>query len=541
MIGVSLPFEWLCGKEESLGNNIDSILQALKARGAESIELRTVFLRHNPSEVLRVAEMLWDHGFSISVHVKAHSAELAVSEVFDPLSDLLANLRQERLTLVLHPIVGDNVSMLNALADYRDSNGYPVTIALENNRLLPDKSEGDSVALVYDAVCQADRENVGICFDTGHYAYYLRKNHPTRPFTLPAADFWKRVLHTHIHALDGLKTHFPLGSFELPLQEILDALSHKYFGIYNIELDFPRWKDRIDPQAALLNSVSYLAQSLPACAKLYTQLRKEFDVKFQNACEIFEKTSGTHFALLHSTFYLFNTNGFSWALDPAFRAVRKLAKTPHNVDTLLRPLSLIIVTHAHDDHFEKETVALLAKNDTKWLIPDFMEEKALSYGIKPQNMIVAHEGDTVTLGPLTIFVFRSNHFRPITNKGVPEYGYRISAQNEPSLLFPADVRNFSLEEFPTLPQADYAFCNVWLGDRKDSPGARAARIEPFAHFALQLSPKTILLTHLYESARRDSDMWREEHAQCIQRAISTLSPNTSVLIPNIGDILALNA
>lgn len=541
MIGVSLPFEWLLGKEEPLGNNIDSILQALKARGVDSIELRTVFLRHAPSDVLRVAELLWSYGFNITVHVKAHSAELAVSEVFDPLAEVLANLQQERLTLVLHPIVGDNVSMLNALADYRDSHGYPVTIALENNRLLPDKSEGDSAALVYDAVCQADRENVGICFDTGHYAYYLRKNHPSLPFTLPAADFWKRVLHTHIHALDGLKTHFPLGSFELPLPEILGALSYKYFGVYNIELDFPRWKDQIDPQTALLDSVSYLAQNLPPCAKLYMQLRKEFDVKFQNACKIFEKTSGTHFALLHSTFYLFNTNGFAWALDPAFRAIRNLAKAPQKAATYLRPLSLIAVTHAHEDHFEKETVALLAENDTKWLIPDFMEEKALAYGIKPQNMIVAHEGDTVTIGPLTILVFRSNHFRPVTNKGVPEYGYRISAPNAPSLLFPADVRNFSIEEFPALPGADYAFCNVWLGDRNDSPETRAGRIEPFARFALRLSQKTIFLTHLYESARRDSDMWREEHAQCIQRTISTLSPDTSVQIPSIGDILELNA
>ena len=173
MIGASLPYEWLATGEGLLGDR-EGLLNALKKSGVESIELRTVLLRHDPAEVLRVAEMLWAKDLQITVHAKAHKRETAISEVFDPLSLVLQNLRQENLTVVIHPIKGDNAAMLAELADYRDAHGYPVTIALENNRLLPDKSEGDSARLVLDAVTAADRVGVGICFDMGHYCYYRK-------------------------------------------------------------------------------------------------------------------------------------------------------------------------------------------------------------------------------------------------------------------------------------------------------------------------------------------------------------------------------
>ena len=111
MIGVSLPYEWLAGGEGLLGD-VNTVLENLRARGVDSIELRTVFLRHDPLEVLRVAEMLWKSGFQISVHAKAHSKEQAIEEVFSPISEVLKNLRQEKLTVVIHPVKGDNAAML---------------------------------------------------------------------------------------------------------------------------------------------------------------------------------------------------------------------------------------------------------------------------------------------------------------------------------------------------------------------------------------------------------------------------------------------
>ena len=129
---------------------------------------------HPPEDVLRAAELLWSYGFSITVHAEMKSEASAVGDVFTPLSLLLNSLKQKTLNVTVHPIDGDNATVLNRLADHVEENEYPVMIALENNRLLPDKTDGDSAALVYEAVSRADRKCIGICFDFGHYMYYRK-------------------------------------------------------------------------------------------------------------------------------------------------------------------------------------------------------------------------------------------------------------------------------------------------------------------------------------------------------------------------------
>ena len=171
MIGISLPYKWLCGGK-GLPVPPSVLLPQLYRRGVGSIELRTVPIGGDPKEVLRVADLLWDYGFSVTVHANAKSAEGVLEEVLQPLSAVLMHLRQRELIVTVHPIVGDNVAMLRALSDEAIRRGYPVRFALENERRLPDKSEGDSLALVLDAVRMVDRENVGICW---HDAFSARR------------------------------------------------------------------------------------------------------------------------------------------------------------------------------------------------------------------------------------------------------------------------------------------------------------------------------------------------------------------------------
>ena len=537
MIGVSLPYEWLAGKTSEPLGDPKELLVRLRNRGVDSIELRTVFLRHDPKEVLRVAEFLWDLGFSLTVHVKAHDRERATEEVFAPVREVLEHLRQEKLTLTLHPVKDDNAAMLRELAAYRDAHGYPVVIALENNRLLPDKTEGDCAALVFDAVYQADQKDVGICFDFGHFLYFRKKHMPRHPEFYPAQAFFDRVVHTHIHALSDLKTHFPLPDHEIPLQELTTHLGKQYTGVYNLELDFPRFWEEIPPIPALLASVDFLQNALSTTARVLSDVRQFFDRRFLKAVEILKSPQKNTFALIHSASYLFCTNGFRWAMDISFRKAYELAKTPSRAGELLRDLDLIVVTHGHADHFEEQTVRQLAENDTLWLIPDFLTEKALAFGIRPEKMCVVHVGDVLTVGPLTIRVFEGFHFRPITKKGVPAYGYHVSAENEPSLVFPTDVRDFDPDGSRRIPHADYCFAHVWLGDDA-AQALKDHSATSYAAFLHRLSP-AFFLTHLYENGRKEKDMWTREHAERLACELRRLSPEAEIKIPESGDIIAL--
>ena len=539
MTGVSLPLDWLCGAPHTLGN-VSAVLNELRLRGVRSVELRTVRATSSPDAVATAAELLWEKGFEITVHASALTVQSAVSDVFSPLQTLLSRLPQKKLVITLHPLVGDNVVMLKSLADHAEKEGYPICFALENNRLLPDQTEGDSAKLVLSIVEEVDRPNVGICFDMGHYMYHLLQNHPEDTERLPGKRFRERVIHTHIHALNGKRTHFPLHLYELPLAQMLAWLNYGYFGVYNVELDFGRINGILDAEEALYGSVDTLNAAMPQCARLYDELRTQFDQRFLHALTMYEEPcDGTCFSLIQSSSYLFRTHGFRWAMDIAFRNTYELAETPRRAATLLRDLNLMIISHGHSDHFEERTVRALASNELLWLIPDFLVDEALARGVRKEKIVIARAGETVRVGPLVIRPFLGRHFRPVTGKGTEEYGYHISAEGAPSMVFPVDTRDFSLEGLPSLPPADYCFANIWLGDKNGLAEDYGDMLEIFANFMLSFSKKNILFTHLYECNRKGVDMWRTEHADLIAQTVHRISPDTNTAVPVPGKILRM--
>lgn len=536
MIGVSLSYKWMLTGVGGYGLDLREVLTELKRREVDSIELRTVLPGDSPEGVLSVAERLWNFGFGITVHSRMHSAETAVSDVFDPLRLLIKNLRQESLVLVLHPINADNIAILRALSDHITENNYPVTVALENNRLMPDNSEGDAAAYVLDTVKAVDRPNIRICFDMGHYMYYVKKHRPDAESCLPPEGFIKRIVHTHIHALSGLKTHFPLTEeYELPLSELTSGIGWGYFGVYNFEPDLPRWDGVIDPLPAILSSLDNLRRALPPCAGMYDRIRRDFEKDLIRATEVWQGDGDTRIALANSTFYLFNTDGFKWAMDPALRYARYLTGCVGRLSELFSDVKLTVITHGHVDHFEMESVRELAKCDMLWVIPDFLYDNALEWGIRKEKIVVARPNEPICIDKLTIMPFMGRHFRPITRKGVDEYGYYITAEGQPSMVFPADVRDYSTLDMPPLPKADICFGHIWLGDGNSFAPEHTELAEAQARFLTELSCKHIVLAHLYENGRRDCDMWREEHADEVRDAILRIRPDVRVSVPRLGE------
>ena len=528
MIGVSLPFAW-CSEDDVLQN----ILPLLKKYSVGSVELRTVRPGYDAQAVLQAARRLWREGFRITVHGSVLSLATTVEDVFAPLRLLLENLEQESLNITVHPIVEDNCAMLLALSDHILENGYPVTIALENNRLMPDKTQGDSTALVLSAVEAADRSNVGICFDMGHHAYYVQKNCPETPDLLPPKEFWKRVIHTHIHDIKAFRTHFPLGDGELPLKRYLKTLDFEYFGLYNLELDFPRIAEVWTPEAALEQSLQVLQENMPCCARLYDDVRENFDSWFDGALKCWE-TEGNSFGLIHSSSYLFHTAGCKWGMDIAFRNARNLAKSPARAAELLKDIQMLVLSHGHRDHYEEETLKALSGNDTVFVVPDFLEERTLALGIPTEKLVVARPGEPICLFGITLEPFVSSHFRP-NGSGVPEYGYRVTAPGCPSMILPVDIRDFS--KLPQVQPAEYCFANLWLED--NALEGWQSVLKPWAAFMGSLCAGNIFITHLYEDGRPEDKMWRREHGDAAIQELKRQFPQIAVTIPRRGELIPL--
>ena len=250
MIGVSLPFAQLV---EGEGRGSDTFLENLAEKGVRSIELRAVHPEEDPENVASAARRILQHGMRFSVHTAPRSSESAVEDIFMP----LARLSLDDTILVLHPVCTENARMMENLCAYARKNGLSVRFALENNRLLPDKTWGDSVQLVTDALQNADPALAGACFDMGHFAWYTRvwENAPV----LPCKAFLERVIHTHIHAVyekgNGYSTHFPLSVGFLPLAEYIASLGEGYAGALNLELEPPRFAHLLEGEQGISESI----------------------------------------------------------------------------------------------------------------------------------------------------------------------------------------------------------------------------------------------------------------------------------------------
>lgn len=224
--------------------------------------------------------------------------------------------------------------MLRALAEHIRANPHPITITLENNRRMPDKTEGDSLGLVLQAVKDVAMGSIRVRLDMGHYAYYAKTFFPEKAGVLPPDDAWRWIAHTHIHALNGLKTHFPLGSFELDLEACLEQLSYGYFGIFNIELEFSRFEVRFIPMDALKQSVACIKEHLQHCTRVYQRTRLQLDSALNAALSLWEGEDKSGMALIHSTSYLFRTKDFFWGMDIAFREALQLCENVENLQIL---------------------------------------------------------------------------------------------------------------------------------------------------------------------------------------------------------------
>lgn len=534
MIGMSLSYKMLLHtKDASL--QPDVLLPQLWERGVRSIEIRSLPTDARSADVLRIANLLWDYGFNITVHSTARSAPSAVDNVFIPLSDMLAHMRQRELIVTIHPVSDDNIAMLTSLSDHIIEHRYPVRIALENKRRMPDGRGGDSLALVLDAVTRVDRNNVGICFDMGHFAWYT-ENFTDSPNTLPPEEFLSRVIHTHIHSCVEGTTHFPLDEWREPISLYINALGYKYLGVYNIELSPKRFSHLFGAADAYLLSADTLKRNYPPRALYYDDLRFNYDGYFRSALDVFNKKDGCYCSLIAPSAYLFSTNGYRWAMDVAFLVLKKLAETPSRVREYLGDIDCMFLTHGHGDHMEKSTIRALSDTDITWVVPEFLVDSVISFGVRQEKIVSVRAGDETRVGPLSVRVLEGKHFRPDTGKGLEEVGYLISADNAPTIAFPGDIRDYSITDEL---DADHCFAHVWLTDYATDPEMYIPKSKEFAAYMLSKSRRSILLTHL-NTHRGDGKRWTMHHARVAGDAIRELSPETIVRVPRYGEIIDLS-
>lgn len=281
MIGFSIPSKLF---KQALPNNhqhplmdhydnMDHLLNQLKEAGVTSIEIRILSRQADPTLFQKTIQMIWEKGLQITIHGALEGDTNGASFVdhYPSMAYILKHFHryQKNLIMTVHafqevegpnvrpePAVLERLSKQSVLqlqewSDLATAENLPIQFAVEINRHKPPRIDpGDTIEGVLQMVEEIDRPNVGICWDMGHYYSNVLSNHgvPSAPNPwieeLPPATFLQRVIHTHIHGLQGKdETHFPLSSrSSLPLELYNNSLLQAdYQGVFNLELTFQKW------------------------------------------------------------------------------------------------------------------------------------------------------------------------------------------------------------------------------------------------------------------------------------------------------------
>ncbi len=245
--------------------------------------------------------------------------------------------------------------------------------------------------------------------------------------------------------------------------------------------------------------------------------------------------------LMYSANYLLRTAGLHWAIDPVRLSHRLYGAPEANFRRGLESLSLVVLTHRHEDHLDLGLIHELRELPILWVVPEAILSLVLEEGGVPRTRVIVPE----MLRPLD---FPGLHLTPFEGlhwdqqadhlHGVPAVGY-LAEFGGRRWLFPGDTRTYAASRLPDFGPIDGLIAHLWLG-RGSAQLEKAPLLEPFIDFCLAFQPRRILLTHLDEFGRGPEDLWEERHARLVCEAIRQRAPGIQAAYARMGDSIELD-
>lgn len=238
-------------------------------------------------------------------------------------------------------------------------------------------------------------------------------------------------------------------------------------------------------------------------------IAEEYPSLWQKVIDDWQANSDEHAAwLTYSANYLMHTCGVRWALDPFFLLHR--IGLPHARDLAedLSKLELVVLSHAHNDHFDLQLILALRDLPIRWVIPEFMLDLAVDRaGLRRDNIIIPRPGTQITFKGLKLSPFNGLHYNG--DHGIPEMGY-LAEFNGRRWLFPGDTRHYDISVLPEFGELDGVFAHLWLGKGcalQENP----PYLEDFHAFFSYLNPARLVIAHLQEIGREKDELWDLHH------------------------------
>ena len=519
-IGLSIPFGLFTEAKKGAKEFIDAFggeeaFLDFCADNVDSTELRMVACDADPRVVLNAVKVLKSKGLWVTIHGTLGE------DFFAPYRELFAAGLQESYNITVHPLATAEATekMLREICGEIESCGYPVMIALENQRLKRDKFYG-TCADVEEIARKISSRHLELCFDFGHQLTNERAE--TEP--APSGEFLTRVVHTHIHSL-AERTHYPLTVGDCTLdRNITELLSRGYEGVMNLELSPARYVGEYDVKSSIEGSVAILKAAVhQVTARLAGKdfYRNRYLDKMREAREAFD-TSDDCAMLVGASAYVLKLHGKRIAIDVTPRIMPIDDSARCFLLEWISDFDAHIVTHEHGDHYDPAFISELPAS-VKKIIPDFLP-------LKTEGRVTVTDGSEIMLGDAKLKFYTSGHF--LGTHGVPEYGIAIETDGD-TLLFPTDVRDYGFV-FPKFERVRALFSHLWLG-RGTALKFDELFVDGFCSYVAQFNAERCYVAHLVETSRDITNMWSDIHLDLVREHLP------DIIAPEIGEIIDLSA
>lgn len=207
-----------------------------------------------------------------------------------------------------------------------------------------------------------------------------------------------------------------------------------------------------------------------------------------------------------------------WAVDPMLRGRGAEEKILPRVHADFEGLRFILLSHLHPDHYSLPFLAAACRQGVKVIVPEWMEKEAQKMLAQTgAEVIPVKEHMRLPVDEITIDVLPGWHYdfnKP--DMGVPSLAFLVTDGGR-RFLFPSDVRDYDHCIMPT--GCDAVFSHVWLGRGCAMLAPEQTALNRYLRFVRRLQPKLLLLTHLYDVRRKETDQWTERHARWIEDAL----------------------
>jgi len=250
-----------------------------------------------------------------------------------------------------------------------------------------------------------------------------------------------------------------------------------------------------------------------------------------------DQVDGNFAWLTYAANYLFSFKGFRWALDPFSLSYRVGGVPVPDYRQDLTGISLIVLTHAHNDHLDMSLVKALADTPVQWVIPHYVLEKIeTELKLPREQVIVPRAGEEIELGPLRLLPFESLHMNGV--HGVPETGYLVKFDDQ-RWLFPGDIRSYDFDRLPPFGRLDGVVAHLWLGKAR-AMDEKPPLLQVFCDFFIRLNTRRLVIAHLNEFGRDERDQWCERHFELVQEEFTRRNPAMQVEKAVMGERIVLD-